>query len=288
MYLKKTLLYGILLGLTILVETNCRAQQVAISLSLDSSVYDYTSSYDTFSRMEPVLCITLTNETGKDIYFVNNFEQSVCDFPFYHSMGININYGERRTDYKYWADRHPDFSNKSFCTDVYGSFMVFSDSLDFRKLHTLGSDTVALPWDYSGISLNEYTNWLRHDFCNYSLSNDKTPGNPRKDSLTLQDIEVKYRPKFIFIRDGDEHTIRYNLAAHKVLRGTYDFMIGPSVYFDGNGKMHFVPFENESIHYIARTFGILEHGPVCLPPEVRGYRFYSGPFIATNHLRVTF
>lgn len=265
------------------------AQNVAVNLSLE---WDTCSCIlESGNEKTPFLCITYTNNTGKDIYF-KNLMSADCEYPNFRantfkSRGSSFNVpDEIRYNKQYLAENYSEYPDSHRVVEIqlsYPNGILEILGGGWNVYDTVKSDngdemsvSVLFVSDNIKYKIQDLYDYEKTVCCGYSTATYNYDLYRAMHSYQISEKEIllAYKRFFVFLKNGESYKIRYNLFGFKKIRGSYDFVFEKSYKKDENSQIIDYPFSDDD-------------NKKNLPAQVNGYELFDGYFSA-NHLSVKF
>ena len=251
------------------------AQCVSVELSVK-----WDKGYDVFHEDSiiciPMLCITYRNNSNNSYYFLK-VSNSRLNSPIF-SSGTFLQYPYQEylhPDYMGRALRHSNYSNQKYRVIIWSSPLYNSGW--FIEKDTFNTDTERVI-DYINDELANIYEYTYRKSCAEHLDSPKmTKVFFSASEITPRNILGAIRDRFVFLKPGEIYSDTFNIIGFKMLKGCYTF------YIDQNTFLSYVNSEPKWDKSLSKYIDTI----IPLPPEVEGYKLYSGSF-NSNKVVITF
>ncbi len=242
------------------------AQCVSVELSVK-----WDKGYDVFHEDSiiciPTLCITYRNNSTNNYYFLK-VSNSRLNSPLF-SFGTLLHYPYEEylhPDYMGRALRHSNYSNQKYSVIIW-NIPLYNSSwiVDKDTLYTETEREI----DYINDELAEIYEYIYRKSCAEHLDSAKFAKLYFAASeITSRNILGALRDRFVFLKPGETYSDTFNIIGFKILKGCFTFYIKQDTF------MSYVNAEPKWDKSLSKYFDTI----IPLPPEVEGYKLYSGSF----------
>jgi len=248
------------------ITINSYSQNVSVELSIEwqtNNIKLPQEEYSTSSfKYTPYLCITYRNYTNSDIYCLKLINEG-NKYPLLNSNILHGLSTSNISDY--------NFSNKNF--------MVYIDASVFRNGYwQITSDTSNMP-----TRTDQGINGILGDFYDYAREISEfnfdsiVPYHFSVEDVTANSIAKNNYNDFVFLKNNELYTEKFNLLGFYLLGGNYTF------YLKDQSFTNYIL--GEEYWNVKEQSWVYQEIP--LPSIVNGYNLYAGSF-NTNSVLVKF